>query len=123
MAAVATALPNTLIVVRLYHAYSQTELSPAATVLPPEYQRLDGDTSRIGSAGHALPGMDVKIAAENGDELARRDVGEVWVRGPNIMMGYWNKPEVTAAAIVDGWVRTGDAGYMDEDGFLFIADR
>lgn len=108
---------------RIYHGYGQTELSPGATILPAEYQRLEGDTSKLGSAGHALPGIDVKIAADDGRELACGAVGEVWVRGPNIMMGYWNKPEVTAATIIDGWVRTGDAGTMDADGFLFIVDR
>ncbi len=108
---------------RFFHAYGQTELSPGATILGPQYQTLDGDTSKLRSVGHALPGVEVKVAADDGAELPRGDVGEIWVRGPNIMMGYWNKPDVTAATMVDGWVRTGDAGYMDEDGFLFIVDR
>jgi len=114
-----SALPDA----QLFHGYGQTELSPGATVLSPEYQRLDGDMSKLGSVGHALPGIDVKVAADDGSELARGEVGQVWVRGPNIMMGYWNKPEVTAATIIDHWVLTGDAGYMDADGFLFIVDR
>jgi acyl-CoA synthetase (AMP-forming)/AMP-acid ligase II len=108
---------------RFFHAYGQTELSPGATMLHPDYQRLDGDISKLRSAGQALPGIDVKIASDDGTELARGEVGEVWVRGPNTLMGYWNKPDVTAATIVDSWVRTGDAAYMDPDGFLFIVDR
>lgn len=114
--AIAT-LPQT----RLYQAYGQTELSPGATILGPEHHVVDG--ARLRSAGRALPGVEVKVAADDGAELARGEVGEVWVRGPNTMLGYWNKPDVTAATLVDGWVRTGDAAYMDAGGFIFIVDR
>jgi long-chain acyl-CoA synthetase len=110
--------------VRLSQAFGQTELSPVATMLGAEQHVLEGPDARLlRAAGRALPGVDLKVAGDDGTELARRQVGEVWVRGPNVMLGYWNKPELTAATIVDGWVRTGDAGYMDEDGFLFIVDR
>jgi acyl-CoA synthetase (AMP-forming)/AMP-acid ligase II len=60
---------------------------------------------------------------EDGTEVARGVVGEVLIRSPVVMKGYWNKPEATAAAILDGWMRTGDAAYMDEDGYVFIYDR
>jgi acyl-CoA synthetase (AMP-forming)/AMP-acid ligase II len=56
-------------------------------------------------------------------EVPRGDVGQITVKGPTTMLGYWNKPEVTAETIIDGWVLTGDAGYMDEDGFIFLMDR
>lgn len=113
------ALPRT----SLYQAYGQTELSPVATILGPEHHRIDGDAPMLRSAGRALPGVEIKIAAEDGRELARGDVGEVWVRGPNTMIGYWNKPDITAATLVNGWMRTGDAAYMDANGFIFIVDR
>ena len=114
-----TAMPDA----QFLNGYGMTELSSGITVLGPEYHKLDGDTSKLRSAGRALPGIDIKIASDNGNELPRGETGEVWVRGPSALMGYWNKPDVTAATMVDGWVRTGDAAYMDADGFLFIVDR
>lgn len=108
---------------RLYQAYGQTELSPGATILGPEHHSIEGEAGKLRSAGRALPGVEVKVAADDGSELPRGDVGEVWVRGPNTMLGYWNKPDITAATLVDGWVRTGDAAYMDTAGFVFIVDR
>jgi len=113
------AMPNT----RFFGGYGMTELSCGITSLGPEYHKLDGDTSKLRSAGRALPGIDIKIALDNGNELPLGETGEVWLRGPGALMGYWNKPDVTAATMVDGWVRTGDAAYMDADGFLFIVDR
>jgi len=102
-------------------AYGQTELAPVATYLPPE-QHL-GPNARLRSAGRASFAAEVKIADENGVELPRGEAGEVWVRGPGVMLGYWRKPAETAAALVDGWVRTGDAAAMDEDGYIQIRDR
>jgi acyl-CoA synthetase (AMP-forming)/AMP-acid ligase II len=66
---------------------------------------------------------DVRIVDHDSNEVARGTVGEIAVRGPGMMHGYWNKPEETAKAIKNGWMHTGDGGYMDEDGFVFIADR
>jgi long-chain acyl-CoA synthetase len=63
------------------------------------------------------------VDAATGEDLPQGDVGEIWVRSPQVMKGYWNMPEATAEAIVDGWFRTGDAGYLDADGYLYIHDR
>ena len=67
--------------------------------------------------------VDVKIADPEGNELPRGETGEITVRSPSAMSGYWNKPDETAHSLRDGWIWTGDAAYMDEDGFIFIVDR
>ena len=69
------------------------------------------------------PGVQLKIVAPDGEEVARGVVGEIVVRSLVVMKGYWNKPDATAASIPDGWMRTGDAAYMDEEGYVFIYDR
>ena len=105
-------------------AYGQTELSPTASVLEARFHALEGpDAGKRRSAGRAIIGVDIKIAGEDLAELPVGQVGEILVRSPGCMLGYWNMPELTAETIVDGWLRTGDAGYMDEDGFLFVVDR
>jgi long-chain acyl-CoA synthetase len=75
------------------------------------------------SAGRALPVMRVKVADDAGTEVPRGEVGEIMFSGPNLIRGYWNKPEATAEAIVEGWLRSGDIGRMDEEGFVFVEDR
>jgi long-chain acyl-CoA synthetase len=67
--------------------------------------------------------LDFKIVDETGNELPSGEQGEIWVKGASIIRGYWNKPEASAEAITDGWLHTGDVGYFDEDGFLYICDR
>ena len=115
-----TKLPH----VAFTQGYGQTELAPIATLLGPEHHVLDGaHLHRLRSAGQPGLCVEVRILDADGKELPRGQVGEVAVRGPNTMLGYWNKPEQTAATLVDGWVMTGDGGYMDEDGFLYIVDR
>jgi acyl-CoA synthetase (AMP-forming)/AMP-acid ligase II len=105
-------------------AYGMTELSPVATINAARYHTVEGrKLGKLRSAGRASYCAEVRIVDSEGREVPRGTVGEVIVRGPNVMQGYWNKPEQTAAAVRDGWMRTGDGAYMDDDGFIFIADR
>jgi long-chain acyl-CoA synthetase len=78
---------------------------------------------KIGSSGKPFPWAEVRIQGENGAELHRGQTGEVCVKGPCVMLGYWRNESATREAIVDGWLHTGDLGYLDEDGFLFIVGR
>ena len=79
---------------------------------------------RPDSAGPPLPVSDLKVMSPDGDrELAAGEVGELWARGPQIVLGYWNNPEATAKTFVDGWCRTGDLARLDAEGFLYIVDR
>ena len=75
------------------------------------------------SSGPALPVCDMKIADDRGIGLPIGEVGELWAKGPNVVKGYWNKPEATAQTFIDGWLRTGDLARIDEEGFCFIVDR
>jgi acyl-CoA synthetase (AMP-forming)/AMP-acid ligase II len=104
--------------------YGQTELSPLATILPPEYHVIEGPNSgKLKSAGRAISCAEVRIVDIDGKEVSYGEIGEIIVKGPNAMIGYWNKPEETAVALKNGWIHTGDAGFMDEDGFVFLVDR
>jgi len=103
------------------HVYGMTEASPLVTGLRNEQDLLDVDRSR--SCGQALIGVQVKIIDEAGAEMPRGEVGELAARGPNIMLGYWQKPEQTDEVLQDGWYRSGDMGYMDDEGFVFLVDR
>jgi len=78
---------------------------------------------RPASCGPALPIGDMKVVNEAGEELPGRGVGELWVKGPTIVRGYWRNPEATAATFIDGWLRTGDIARIDEEGFCYILDR
>jgi acyl-CoA synthetase (AMP-forming)/AMP-acid ligase II len=80
--------------------------------------------ARPDSAGPPVPIADLKIVSPDGaEELPVGEVGELWARGPQVVSGYWNNPEASAATFVDGWVRTGDLARLDEDGFLYVVDR
>jgi len=115
-----TALPG----VDFVQAYGMTELSPVAAINPARYHTPEARSlGKLRSAGRASFCMEVRVVDAQGLEVPRGTVGEVVVRGPNVMQGYWNKPELTAAAIRDGWMHTGDGAWMDDDGFIFIADR
>lgn len=105
-------------------AYGMTELSPLATLNPASYHTAEGRRlGKLRSAGRASHCTEVRIVDPQGREVPRGTVGEVVVRGPNVMQGYWNQPALTAAALRDGWMHTGDGAWMDDDGFIFIADR
>ncbi|MCX8130517.1 MAG: acyl--CoA ligase [Clostridia bacterium] len=101
-----------------YILYGLTEASPRVTYLPPEYF---GD--KLGCSGIPLRSVEVEIVDECGNEVRAYEMGEVTVKGPNIMMGYWQDLEQTAKKIRNGWLYTGDLGYMDEDGFLYVVGR
>src|SRR5580698_9233073 len=101
----------------LIEGYGLSEASPVVTKNP-----LDG-VRKAGSIGLPIPNVEVSIQDETGKLLQAMEVGEVCVRGGNVMMGYWNQPEETAKALRDGWLLTGDIGYRDADGYYFITDR
>ena len=109
---------------RFIHAYGETELAPLVTLLGSDYHVLEGPKSeKIRSVGQPVVSVEVEIVDESDNEVSRGTVGEVRVRGANTIHGYWRKPEQTATTLRDGWVYTGDGGYMDEDGFVYIVDR
>ncbi len=109
--------------VGFYQAYGQTEMAPLVTLLPPENHVLEGPNSKLRSAGRPVGCVQVRIMVEDGKQAECGTPGEIWVRGPNAMDGYWNNPEQSASTKVDGWIKTGDIAYQDVDGFLYICDR
>ncbi|MCP5025363.1 MAG: AMP-binding protein [Actinomycetia bacterium] len=103
------------------HLYGTTETAPLATNLRHEETFLDDERGK--SAGQPLMGVDIAIVGDTGDAVPSGEVGEVAIRGANVMAGYWNKPGQTASVLIDGWYRSGDLGRMDEEGYLFLVDR
>jgi acyl-CoA synthetase (AMP-forming)/AMP-acid ligase II len=108
----------------LTQGYGQTETAPTISLLPHRYHVLEGPLAgKVQSAGQPAFSMAVKIVDAHDREVPLGTVGEVVTRGPHVRAGYWKRPDETAAALRQGWLHTGDAGYLDADGFLFIVDR
>lgn len=110
-------------------AYGMTEASPIATILSPEDHRRGAAgeepyATRLESAGRPILGVEAEVRRLDGTKADVGEPGEIWVRGPNIMKGYWNRPQETAAALdEEGWYHSGDVAYADEGGYLFVVDR
>ena len=102
--------------------FGQTEFA-AATVLSPRDHLPGADPARLRSCGQVCLGYEIRIFDESGAEVPRGTVGEIVGRGGNVMMGYWNRPEETVHALRGGWLHTADAGYIDDDGYIYITDR
>ncbi len=100
-------------------AYGMTELSPVATILTP----ADHEQGHLRSAGRAAPHAEIRVVDPDGAQVPTGTVGEIIVRGGHVMAGYWNKPEETQLAVRDGWMHTGDGGYLDDQGYLYVVDR
>jgi len=112
---------------KLVHAYGMTETSPLATAMLPQWVRHDGgeqETRRLASCGREISGVEVRVVDEvTGLDVKPGEVGEVLMRGPNVMLGYWKRPEETAKALRDGYMHSGDLATVDSDNFVYIVDR
>ncbi|HZB92690.1 MAG TPA: fatty acid--CoA ligase [Stellaceae bacterium] len=107
----------------LAQVYGLTETTGAVTYLPPEDHQGEAAALRMKSCGKPMNGVEIKIVDAAGKALPPGEVGEVVCRTPQVMLGYWNLEEATRRAIRDGWFHTGDAGYLDGDGYVYIYDR
>ncbi|HBD10567.1 MAG TPA: fatty acid--CoA ligase [Porticoccaceae bacterium] len=100
------------------NGYGLTETSALTTVCVAEDY-----LSRPESAGMPAAVCDIKIMSEDENQMPAGEIGEIWIKGPQVIKGYWNNPEATAKTITDGWLHSGDLGYLDEEGFLYVVDR
>lgn len=109
----------------LVHVYGMTEFTGTATTLgKEEHQRIaGGDRRRLASCGCAVAGVDLEVVGDAGTPVATGEVGEIRLRSDFVMDGYWKDPERTGHALRDGWLRTGDLAYLDDDDFVYIVDR
>jgi long-chain acyl-CoA synthetase len=104
--------------ITIYQGYGLTEAAPIVT------SSVIGGKAKPGSIGVPLPGIDIRLVDEDGEDALLGDAGEVWVKGPNVFKGYWNEPEATARVLTtDGWLRTGDVAVADDDNYLYLVDR
>ena len=102
--------------------YGLTECAPVVTTTT-NVEKTTALT-KIGSIGRVLPGVEVRLVDESGENALRGDAGEIWVRGPNVFLGYFEDPQATSRALTaDGWLRTGDIAVIDDDGFFYLVDR
>jgi len=109
-----------------WQAYGLTETTGTVVNLAPgDHDPTGPHRHRLRSCGRPGPGVELRIVVtDTGEDAPQGEVGEIWVRSPQVMKGYWNMPEATAEAVTaDGWFKTGDAGYVDEDGYVYIHDR
>lgn len=102
---------------KLMEGYGLTECSPLVTVSPYDLDAYNG------SIGLPAPNTDIKLILDNGEEAAKGEPGELWVKGPQVMVGYYNRPDATAECLQDGWFATGDIATYDDEGFFYIVDR
>lgn len=109
--------------VEFIHAYGMTETAASVSVHHIGRSAEERASDRIRSAGRAGFSTEIRIADDQGQELPRGQSGEILVRGPVVMMGYWNRPEDTQNALRGGWLHTGDGGTMDEEGYVYVVDR
>lgn len=103
-------------------AYGMTETSGTISLLPPDDHDLEGN-ERMRSAGKAVPGVEIRVVDPNDNEVPRGEIGEVAIKSPSNLIEYWHLPDATAEALRGGWMHTGDAAYMDDDGYIYIQDR
>ncbi len=116
--------------VQFINAFGQTETGSTIAMVPPEDHVLDGPPDvvekrrrHLRSIGRPLPDVEVRIVDEDGHELPAGEQGEIAARGPRLMRGYWGQPDATAQTVHGGWLFTGDLGYMDEDGYIYLTGR
>ena len=105
-----------------FQIYGMTETGNMAVCLRPEDHDLANET-RLKAAGKPLPGVEVKVTDPAGELLPTGQIGEICIKSPSRMIGYWNRAEANEETLIDGWIRTGDAGYQDEEGYIFVCDR